>query len=118
MRNSVILLALSALIAAPLTAQSAPEYQAPAESEVRQLKSAQDDAMRRVRAGDAGKRAVLSNAERERIEAMLGGQIQDVQVLATLKAGKHFHVHWGVWVAIPSACGTAVLLVLLILLLL
>lgn len=117
MRNSIIMLALAALIAAPLTAQSAPEYQAPTESEVRQLKSGESDKLRELRAGDAGKRAVLSEAERERLETMLGGQIQDVQMLGMVKAGRHFHVHWGVWVAVPCACGTVALLLLILLLL-
>jgi len=117
MRNSIFVVLFSVLFALPLAAQAAPEFTAPSDAELTELKQHHDKALGDVRGGDSNQRAVLSDAERKRIETMLGGKIQDVQMLGMVRAGSHFHVHWGVWVAIPCTCGTIALLLLVLLLL-
>ena len=120
MRNSIlsIILILATVYAMPLAAQSAPEFQAPSKGELKQLKKRENAELRMVRAGDGKGYVTLSPAERERIETMTSGQVLQVQKLGEFKAGRHAHIHWGVWVAIPcGAVCTVVLIVWLILIL-
>lgn len=120
MRNSILslLMILATVYAAPVAAQSVPDYEAPARGELEQLRQRAPAELCDVRGGDARPHAALSQAERERIEEMTGGQVMQVQRLSDFRAGDRAHIHWGVWVAIPSACSTVALVVLLILILL
>lgn len=112
-----IIPALCALLALPVSAQHSPDYQPTSASEKQQLEERRDPEMADLRGGERDRRAALNDAERERIEKMVGGQVQRVEMLRSFRAGDRVHVHWGVWVAIPSACGTVLLILLLVLLL-
>lgn len=116
MRQAAVLMLLM-ILAVPLAAQASPAYQPPARQELDELRNQGISELKSIRAGTAQLVSGLSSEERARIETMLGGEIQSVQMLGGVKAGSHFHVHWGVWVAIPCTCGTVALLLLVLLLL-
>lgn len=119
MRNAMfaIIPALCVLLAVPVAAQRSPQYEAPSAADKQQLEQRREPEMSELRGGDGDRQVVLSDTERERIEEMVAGQVERIERLHTYRAGNHVHMHWGVWVAVPCAFGTVLLVVLLVLLL-
>lgn len=112
-----VVAALCALLAAPAAAQRSPGYEAPSETEKRQLETRRDAGLEDLRGGEGARRATLDDTERERIKQLTDAQAEGIERLRNLRGGDHVHIHWGVWVGVPCACGTIALVLLLLLLL-